>query len=204
MFDLEKAIADWRRQMLAAGINSPAPLEELESHLREEIERQLKSGSDVQDAFNSAGEIIGQANPLKMEFKKAGGHVDWLGEDKSTRINRILGLLWMVYCVGSFYNLTSGISSAFNLPDFRFTSFFFLAVLMDLIYLRGMVASVLLFGGAMCERRVILFIAVLDAVGGVAVMMFKPFQPLSCSFTILGFVTIWLLWPLQKTKLATR
>ena len=44
MFDLEKAIADWRRQMLAAGIKTPVPLEELESHLREEIEQQMKSG----------------------------------------------------------------------------------------------------------------------------------------------------------------
>ena len=40
MFDLEQSIADWRRQMLAAGIKTPVPLEELESHLREEIERQ--------------------------------------------------------------------------------------------------------------------------------------------------------------------
>jgi len=39
MFELEKSIADWRRQMLAAGIKSPLPLEELEIHLREEIER---------------------------------------------------------------------------------------------------------------------------------------------------------------------
>ncbi len=31
MFDLENAIADWRRQMLAAGIQTPVPLEELES-----------------------------------------------------------------------------------------------------------------------------------------------------------------------------
>ena len=32
MFDLEQAIADWRRQMLAAGIKTPVPLEELKSH----------------------------------------------------------------------------------------------------------------------------------------------------------------------------
>ena len=39
MFDLEQAIAGWRRQMLAAGIQSPVPLEELGIHLRDEIER---------------------------------------------------------------------------------------------------------------------------------------------------------------------
>ena len=44
MPDLEKSIAEWRRQMLAAGIKTPVPLEELEIHLREEIEQQMKSG----------------------------------------------------------------------------------------------------------------------------------------------------------------
>ena len=37
MFDLEQSIAEWRRQMLAAGIKTPVPLEELEIHLREDI-----------------------------------------------------------------------------------------------------------------------------------------------------------------------
>jgi len=37
MFSLEKSISEWRRQMLAAGIKTPVPLEELEIHLREEI-----------------------------------------------------------------------------------------------------------------------------------------------------------------------
>jgi hypothetical protein len=39
MFELEQAITGWRRQMLAAGIKTPVPLEELEIHLRDEIER---------------------------------------------------------------------------------------------------------------------------------------------------------------------
>ena len=70
MFDLEKSIADWRRQMLAAGIKTPVPLEELESHLREEIERQTKSGLYEPEAFNVAVRRIGQASMLKTEFKK--------------------------------------------------------------------------------------------------------------------------------------
>jgi|SRR5437867_1623996 len=32
---LEKAIAEWRRQMLAAGVKTPVPLDELGSHLRD-------------------------------------------------------------------------------------------------------------------------------------------------------------------------
>ena len=70
MFDLEKEIADWRRQMLAAGIKTPVPLEELESHLREDIERQMKSGSNEQKAFEVSIQRIGQPQAIKREFKK--------------------------------------------------------------------------------------------------------------------------------------
>jgi len=72
MFDLEKSIAEWRKQMLAAGIKAPVPLEELEIHLREEISRQIKSGLSEQKAFEISVQRIGQAQALKFEFEKAG------------------------------------------------------------------------------------------------------------------------------------
>jgi hypothetical protein len=72
MFDLEKAIAEWRRQMLAAGIKTPVPLEELESHLREEIEWQLRSGESEPMAFAAAVRQIGGSAALKPEFAKVG------------------------------------------------------------------------------------------------------------------------------------
>jgi hypothetical protein len=70
MFDLEKSIAEWQRQMLVAGIKKPVPLEELEIHLREEIERQAKSGLNEQNAFEISVQRIGEPQPLKSEFKK--------------------------------------------------------------------------------------------------------------------------------------
>ena len=72
MFDLEQSIAVWQKQMLATGIKSPVPLEELEIHLREEIERQTKTGLNEQEAFKTAVQKIGQAPALKLEFKKVG------------------------------------------------------------------------------------------------------------------------------------
>jgi hypothetical protein len=71
MFNLEQSIADWRRQMLAAGIQTPVPLEELEIHLREEIGVQLKSGKAAQQAFEHAVPKIGTPHQLKGEFQKA-------------------------------------------------------------------------------------------------------------------------------------
>jgi len=59
--------------MLAAGIKSSARLTELESHLREDIGRRMKSGLNAQDAFETAVQEIGKADMLKNEFKKIGG-----------------------------------------------------------------------------------------------------------------------------------
>jgi len=70
MFDLDHEIEKWRQQMLAAGIKTPVPLEELESHLREDVEEQVRSGCDVQQAFATAAERIGHPGVLKEEFKK--------------------------------------------------------------------------------------------------------------------------------------
>ena len=70
MFDLEQSIAAWRKQMLAAGIKTPVPLEELEGHLREDAERQMRSGSSAQQAFAAAAQRMGPASVLQTEFKK--------------------------------------------------------------------------------------------------------------------------------------
>jgi hypothetical protein len=73
MFNLDHAISEWRKQMLAAGIKTPVPLEELEIHLREEIERQMISGLNEQQSFVFAVGEIGQPKKLKNEFQKVDG-----------------------------------------------------------------------------------------------------------------------------------
>lgn len=83
MFNLEQSITEWRQKMLAAGISTPVPLEELENHLREEVERQIKSGLSEPDAFNSAVQQIGRARTLKDEFAKV---------DEMTEIKEVLKL----------------------------------------------------------------------------------------------------------------
>ena len=74
--NLEENISEWRLQMLSAGIKTPAPLEELESHLREDITRQMQSGLSAQQAFESAAKRIGHALELKREFKKIGAPME--------------------------------------------------------------------------------------------------------------------------------
>ncbi|MCI0352729.1 MAG: hypothetical protein L0Z53_25185, partial [Acidobacteriales bacterium] len=73
MFDLDAAVARLRRQMADGGIAAPDVLDELESHLRDEVEQQSLSGASLPQAFASATERLGHAHALKAEFRKAGG-----------------------------------------------------------------------------------------------------------------------------------
>src|SRR5512135_1001318 len=68
MFDLETTIAEWRRQMIAAGLRNPEALDELESHLRDDVEQQVFSGINEARAFELAVRRIGEAVELKREF----------------------------------------------------------------------------------------------------------------------------------------
>ena len=54
MSNLEQAIAEWRRRMANGAVKSADVLDELESHLRDEVEQQVCCGSDPERAFNSA------------------------------------------------------------------------------------------------------------------------------------------------------
>jgi hypothetical protein len=73
MFDLEQSIAQWRRRMLAAGIKSPVPLEELENHLRDDVENLMRSGVGAREAFEAGVRQIGHTGALQTEFAKVGG-----------------------------------------------------------------------------------------------------------------------------------
>jgi hypothetical protein len=70
MFNLEQAISEWRQKMSSAGVRSPVPLDELENHLRDEIDIREQTGANPQDAFESAVQQFGDAAFIKGEFAK--------------------------------------------------------------------------------------------------------------------------------------
>jgi hypothetical protein len=70
MFNLDHAISEWRRQMIAGGIKTPVPLNELESHLREDVEQQMRTGATAEQAFREAAQRVGAAENLRREFAK--------------------------------------------------------------------------------------------------------------------------------------
>lgn len=73
MFNLNQAIAAWRGQMAADGIISGEVLDELESHLRDDVEEQVRGGADAEEAFDSAVRRMGPAATLRNEFAKSCG-----------------------------------------------------------------------------------------------------------------------------------
>ena len=76
--------------MLAAGIKTPVPLEELESHLREEVRKLTASGMEPQVALAAAIKQIGLPIPLQAEFTKV---------DKKSRLTEQYVINVLVYAL---------------------------------------------------------------------------------------------------------
>jgi cation transport ATPase len=85
MPDLEEKIAEWRRRMAAGGIKAPAVLDELENHLREDMQRQVSTGTDEEKAFEAAAQRIGKSDLLKAEFAK-------VSQTKEARAGKVMGI----------------------------------------------------------------------------------------------------------------
>ena len=73
MPELEQRIAEWRRRMQVAGIRTPGSLEELESHLREDIRSLMSAGESEARAFDAASSRMGDPKSLGREFNKVAG-----------------------------------------------------------------------------------------------------------------------------------
>jgi len=178
--------------MLAAGIEASA-LEELETHLREGIAQHMRSGLGEQRAFEAAACQIGKGAELKKEFAKDGGLFGFLGKDKFTRTNRILGTLWFVFC------------SVILLQSLRFRTANLLAdELRIAIYGTGLYGSILLIRGVPMGRKIIRIIATALAVTGLPLVFSLLFTVGSCPvISILNsfyIISAWLLFTPSFSK----
>jgi cation transport ATPase len=130
MFELEQAIAQWRKQMLAAGIKTPVPLEELEGHLREEIEGQIKSGLTEEEAYAAAVQKIGNAQGLRNEFWKV-KDARRAQEAKNVQLGAFAGMIAVALMVGGCVIFRIGFASQQSTPAQQWSAM--LAVLMMLL-----------------------------------------------------------------------
>jgi hypothetical protein len=80
MFDLEERIADWRKAMAAALGDKADVIDELESHLREELHRLALAGRPAAEAWDIAVERLGPPQRVAEEFGKleSAGPLRWI------------------------------------------------------------------------------------------------------------------------------
>lgn len=72
MFDLEKALADWKLGFQPSGAIDVEKEDELESHLRDSIRSLERVGLSDEEAFAVAAKRLGHATTLDTEFAKNG------------------------------------------------------------------------------------------------------------------------------------
>ena len=83
--------------MLAARIRSPDPLDELESHLRDDIEQRMASGQGAEAAFEAAVLYIGRGGALQAEFAKLGGVTGISRASRSLSVlYAVMGVVWLL------------------------------------------------------------------------------------------------------------
>jgi putative ABC transport system permease protein len=70
MLDLDKAIKKWRKELRKNEAMEDGYVEELESHLRDEIDRLCGEGLDRKEAFEKAVEGIGKVENIGTEYHK--------------------------------------------------------------------------------------------------------------------------------------
>jgi hypothetical protein len=104
MFNLERAISEWRRQMIAAGIKQTSALDELEEHLRSDVEQQTRLGLDGEAAFSNAVARIGAATQVREEFKKVRPRVGasfegWMSAGVAVMVVSTLGICGLAFSI---------------------------------------------------------------------------------------------------------
>lgn len=76
MFNLNEEVIKWRNALAQSEAFGGADIDELEGHLREEIERLAAAGLSEQEAFLVAGRRLGDTRSLESEFAKVNaGHI---------------------------------------------------------------------------------------------------------------------------------
>lgn len=77
MFNLEEKLSDWRGSLPPSLRENRELLEELESHLREAFERQIKAGKPPKDSWNAALSSMGDTHHVAREFAKVHRKIWW-------------------------------------------------------------------------------------------------------------------------------
>ena len=107
MRDIEQRIADWRREMSKTSPSRRGLVDEMEEHLREEIERSISAGVPADKAFDAAASKLGEPSAVAAEFTKLAASPGWLPV-KIARIG-VLAVAALLLCAVLFLAQEKGI-----------------------------------------------------------------------------------------------
>jgi hypothetical protein len=104
MFQLNKSLEDWRRKLTNSNSLTKSDVDELESHLLDEIDALKEKGLTEEESFFVACGRIGSTDLLSNEFSKVNFNFIWLKK-----------FLWLLsgYLIISFSQQLSGTLSCF-------------------------------------------------------------------------------------------
>jgi hypothetical protein len=98
MHNLEKSITEWRKTMMAAPGVSHETLDELENHLRENVEQLVRSGMTEPEAFAHAVAQLGGARTIGSEFRKLDPST-WLPVKLVIGFGLVLAVVMMIFAI---------------------------------------------------------------------------------------------------------
>ncbi len=96
MFDLNRQIDLWKRAFAANRTCSTDELEELESHLREQIEAMIAAGLSQEEAFAKSISRLGDPHAVCREFAKNEFKGDWLAIRAGNAMVALVGVAAVV------------------------------------------------------------------------------------------------------------
>lgn len=102
MFQLEKSLEDWRGKLSNTNSFTKSDIEELESHLLDEIEFLKKKTLTDEEAFYVACDRIGSVDLISNEFRKINYNIIWF--------KRFLWLLSGYFLINFFQQFTNSLS----------------------------------------------------------------------------------------------
>ena len=100
MPDIERRIADWRRALAETAGGTDEVLAELESHLRDEVQRLVRTGEPEERALDRALSRLGPPQALAAEFAKLArdGAATWLPVRLANGVLLALAAALVGYC----------------------------------------------------------------------------------------------------------
>src|SRR3989440_4857910 len=101
MHNLEQLIAEWRKTMMTAPNVGSETLDELENHLRENVDQLIRSGMTEAEAFQRAVTQLGGAPTIASEFQKL-DQCTWLPVKVITGIGVLAAPAMAIFVIDRF------------------------------------------------------------------------------------------------------